>query len=114
MRRPPSPLTRSWATPGSQVEVAREWGVIEDVFNVEESTIRFMQDVMDEVLALFPSEFIHVGGDEVPKKQWRESPADAGAHSRAGLEGRRRVAKLLHPAHGRVSHRARPPVDRLG
>jgi hexosaminidase len=49
--------------------------VIEEVFNVEESTIQFMQGVMDEVLALFPGEFIHVGGDEVPKVQWQQSPA---------------------------------------
>ncbi len=60
---------------GKPVEVAREWGVIEEVFNVEESTIQFMQGVMDEVLALFPSEFIHVGGDEVPKVYWQKSPA---------------------------------------
>lgn len=49
------------------------WGINENVYNVEESTLAFMQDVLDEVLALFPSPFIHVGGDEVPKKQWQES-----------------------------------------
>jgi hexosaminidase len=58
-----------------QLEVARGWGVIEDVFNMEESTILFMQNVLDEVLGLFPSTFIHVGGDEVPKNQWKASPA---------------------------------------
>ena len=49
------------------------WGVNENVFNVEESTIQFLQNVLSEVLELFPSEFIHIGGDECPKKQWQES-----------------------------------------
>lgn len=55
------------------VEVRPYWGISDNVFNVEESTISFLQDVLDEVLDLFPGEFIHVGGDEAPKKQWRES-----------------------------------------
>ncbi|HEY0867360.1 MAG TPA: beta-N-acetylhexosaminidase, partial [Fimbriimonas sp.] len=59
---------------GQPLEVATRWGVIENVFNVEESTIGFLKDVLDEVLELFPSKFIHIGGDECPKKQWKESP----------------------------------------
>lgn len=54
-------------------EVPTTWGVIEDVFNVEDSTVAFLQDVLTEVCALFPSKFIHIGGDEVPKKQWHAS-----------------------------------------
>ena len=57
------------------LDVRTYWGISDNVFNVEESTIAFLQDVLDEVLDLFPSEFIHIGGDEAPKKQWRESPA---------------------------------------
>ncbi|MCP4641457.1 MAG: beta-N-acetylhexosaminidase [bacterium] len=56
-----------------QLEVLTYWGVNENVFNVEETTIAFLQDVLAEVLDLFPSEFIHIGGDECPKKQWKES-----------------------------------------
>lgn len=59
---------------GEQLPVLTYWGVNENVFNAEESTIQFLQDVLSEVLELFPSEFIHIGGDECPKKQWRESP----------------------------------------
>ncbi len=58
---------------GSQLEVCTDWGVIEHVFNVEDGTIRFLQDVLTEVMDIFPSPFIHVGGDEVPKKEWKES-----------------------------------------
>jgi len=63
----------------ASLEVGTQWGVIENVFNVEGATIRFLQDVLDEVIAIFPSPFIHIGGDEVPKKQWKES---AGAQAR--------------------------------
>ena len=58
---------------GQKLEVGTIWGVDENVYNPEDSTIRFLQDVLSEVISLFPSKFIHVGGDEVPKKQWHES-----------------------------------------
>lgn len=58
---------------GEQLEVGTRWGVYENVFNVEDSTIRFLQDVLDEVMDLFPGKFIHIGGDEVPKTQWNQS-----------------------------------------
>ena len=48
--------------------------VREEVFNAEPETIRFLQDVLDEVLKLFPSPFIHVGGDEVEKEPWKLNP----------------------------------------
>ena len=50
------------------------WGVFEDIYCSKESTILFMQDVLDEVLELFPSEYIHIGGDEAPKARWEECP----------------------------------------
>ncbi|MFC1653092.1 beta-N-acetylhexosaminidase [Planctomycetota bacterium] len=53
--------------------VRQIWGVSQNIFNVEESTIQFMQDVLTEVLDLFDSPFIHIGGDEAPKTQWKES-----------------------------------------
>lgn len=57
-----------------KLDVWTMWGVSENVFNVEDSTIRFLQDVLDEVMAIFPSPFIHIGGDECPKSQWKASP----------------------------------------
>jgi hexosaminidase len=56
-----------------QLEVFTRWGVNPNVYNVEDSTIQFQKDVLDEVMALFPSQFIHIGGDEVPKDQWKAS-----------------------------------------
>lgn len=78
---------------GEKLEVFTRWGVNKNVYNVNESTIRFLQDVLNEVLALFPNKFIHVGGDEVPYDQWKASPAaqarmkELGMKSEAELHG---------------------------
>ncbi|SHM78213.1 hexosaminidase [Duganella sacchari] len=61
--------------PATRLAVGREWGVIRQVFSPEDNTIRFLQQVMDEVLTLFPGQYIHVGGDECPKTEWAQSPA---------------------------------------
>jgi hexosaminidase len=59
--------------PDKIYEVATKWGVSEDVLCPREETFTFMQDVLTEVMALFPGQYIHIGGDECPKKQWKES-----------------------------------------
>ena len=59
---------------GDTLAVGRRWGVYSDIMNAEPATIAFMQDVLTEVLEIFPSRFIHIGGDEADKAQWRTSP----------------------------------------
>ncbi|HLF45812.1 MAG TPA: beta-N-acetylhexosaminidase, partial [Chitinophagaceae bacterium] len=61
---------------GGQKKLVQEtWGIFEDVFCAgKEETFSFLQDVMDEVLTLFPSKYIHVGGDECPKENWKRCP----------------------------------------
>ncbi len=55
-------------------KVMERWGVHPYTFAPKEKTFRFLQDVFDEVCALFPdSPYIHIGGDEAPKKQWEKS-----------------------------------------
>lgn len=56
------------------IEPRCHWGISQHVLNVEETTLGFMKDVLDETMDLFPSRFIHIGGDEVPRIQWSESP----------------------------------------
>lgn len=56
---------------GGPFEVAKIWGVLEDVYCPKEETFTFLEDVLTEVLALFPSEYIHIGGDECPKTRWK-------------------------------------------
>lgn len=56
---------------GDQIDVATKWGVFEDIFCPKESTFEFLENVLDEVLLLFPSKYIHIGGDEAPKTKWK-------------------------------------------
>jgi hexosaminidase len=58
---------------GEPVEVWTRWGVNTNVLNAEESTVGFLTGVLDEVLELFPSTYVGIGGDECPKDQWRAS-----------------------------------------
>ncbi|MDJ1499025.1 beta-N-acetylhexosaminidase [Xanthocytophaga agilis] len=59
---------------GKPVEVGTKWGVFPDIFNAEDKTFSFLEDVLTEVITLFPSEYIHVGGDEAIKDYWKTSP----------------------------------------
>ncbi len=56
------------------VDVWNQWGVSKHLLNIEEDTFIFAQNVIDEVLALFPGPYIHLGGDEVDSKLWASSP----------------------------------------
>ena len=55
-------------------ETATKWGVFKQVYCTKESTFKFLEDVFDEVFELFPSELIHIGGDECPKASWKACP----------------------------------------
>ncbi|PBJ11074.1 family 20 glycosylhydrolase [Flavobacterium sp. ACN6] len=61
--------------PDRNYKVVESWGVFEDVFCAgKEETFTFLEDVLTEVMALFPSKNIHVGGDECPKTRWKVCP----------------------------------------
>lgn len=61
--------------PDRQYKVVEYWGVFEDIFCAgKEETFTFLEDVLTEVMALFPSKYIHIGGDECPKARWKECP----------------------------------------
>lgn len=60
---------------GGPYKSATKWGVFDDVMCAgKESTFNFLEGVIDEVISLFPSTFIHVGGDECPKVRWHDCP----------------------------------------
>ncbi|MCC6289044.1 MAG: beta-N-acetylhexosaminidase [Chitinophagaceae bacterium] len=63
----------TWSGDTTGKNVQQSWGVYEDVFCPSEYTFGFLQDVLDEVAALFPSKYIHIGGDECPKDSWKRS-----------------------------------------
>lgn len=59
---------------GQQLPVAGTWGVFDEVFCSQEKTRSFLKDVLDEVMEIFPSQVIHIGGDECPKVNWEKCP----------------------------------------
>ncbi|WP_462254657.1 beta-N-acetylhexosaminidase [Ferruginibacter sp.] len=63
-----------WAGSRKGKQVQQTWGVFEDVFAPTDYTFNFLENVLDEVMPLFPSKYIHIGGDECPKESWKRSP----------------------------------------
>jgi hexosaminidase len=66
-------------------EVSTIWGVKDDIYCPSEKTFAFLEDVLTETMELFPSEYIHIGGDEVPKRRWEESELAQEVMRREGL-----------------------------
>ncbi len=59
--------------PSLTYQVSQTWGVFHDIYCPSDKTFNFLQDVLTEVMELFPSKYIHVGGDEAPKDVWKKS-----------------------------------------
>lgn len=72
-------------TPGP-FEVLTIWGVDEEILCPSEQTFAFLEGVLTEVMALFPSRYIHIGGDEAPKTRWKASPVAQEVIRREGLK----------------------------
>ena len=56
---------------GEQVGVAPLWGVFKEIYCSKNETFDFLEDIIDEVVELFPGKYIHIGGDEAPKTNWK-------------------------------------------
>ncbi|WP_420148845.1 beta-N-acetylhexosaminidase, partial [Spirosoma sp.] len=61
------------ANPDRQLTASTTWGVHDQVLFPREETFTFLENVLTEVMSLFPSQYIHIGGDECPKKEWKQS-----------------------------------------
>jgi hexosaminidase len=59
--------------PSQKYEVSGKWGVFNNIYCPSEKTFSFLEDVLTEVIDLFPSKYIHIGGDEAPKDVWKQS-----------------------------------------
>jgi len=68
------------------IEVAKKWGVFEEIYCPNQKTFAFLEDVLDEVLELFPSKYIHIGGDEAPKTRWKNCVHCQGLIKKEGLK----------------------------
>lgn len=65
----------SFGNTGGPYEVRGTWGISKDILNpVNDSVFTFLEDVLTEVIGLFPGKYIHIGGDECLKDRWKESP----------------------------------------
>jgi hexosaminidase len=90
--------------------VSNEWGVNTNLFNVEESTFVFLENVLGEVVDLFPGAYVHVGGDEAVKDQWKASARvqerirELGVKDEAGMQSYliKRLEKYLVAKHRRL------------
>jgi len=71
---------------GDTIPVGTNWGITPYILNPDESTIAFMQDVLSEVMEIFPSRFIHVGGDEADKSFWKSTPRIQARMKELGLK----------------------------
>ena len=71
---------------GGPYQVWGQWGVSEDILCVgKESTLQFVRDVLDEVMELFPGQYIHIGGDESPRVRWQQCPLCQQRIAEAGI-----------------------------
>lgn len=78
---------RNLGCTGGPYEVGEKWGVFEDVFCAgKEETFEFLQNVLDEVVPLFPGDYIHIGGDECPKVRWKACPSCQKRIKKEGLK----------------------------
>ena len=73
---------------GGPYEVWKMWGVSDNVLCAgNDATLSFIEDVLREVIDVFPSEYIHVGGDECPKTQWEKCPKCQARIKELGIKG---------------------------
>jgi hexosaminidase len=69
------PKQCAWSGDSTGKQVQQTWGVFDDVYCAgKENTFKFLEDVLAEVMPLFPSSYVHVGGDECPKSNWKRCP----------------------------------------
>ncbi|MGE4459885.1 MAG: beta-N-acetylhexosaminidase [Stenotrophomonas sp.] len=71
---------------GRKLAIDNQWGVFPNLFNTEESTLQFLENVLLEVIDMFPARYVHVGGDEAVKDQWIASPRVQEHMRRLGLK----------------------------
>lgn len=75
-----------WGNTGRQLEVLTRWAMSHNVMNIEESTLRDLEQVLDEVIDVFDSPWIHLGGDECPRAEWRDSARVSQLMAERGIE----------------------------
>jgi hexosaminidase len=73
------------STPTPPTSASPDWGILSNLYNTDDATFTFLENVLDEVMDLFPSRYIHVGGDEAEKSQWAANSAIQAKRKQLGL-----------------------------
>jgi hexosaminidase len=73
------------STPTPPTSASPDWGILPNLYNTDDATFTFLENVLDEVMELFPSRYIHVGGDEAWKDQWAANPKIQAKRKELGL-----------------------------
>ncbi len=76
-------------------EVPADWGIYPNAYSLDDATFVFLEEALTEVMALFPGRYIHVGGDEVEKTQWKESARGQALMRELGTEDPARLQVLF-------------------
>ncbi|SDS71555.1 beta-N-acetylhexosaminidase [Jiangella sp. DSM 45060] len=96
---------------GQPVEVRHTWGISENVLAPTDEALAFARDVLDTVLDVFPGPWVHLGGDEVPRTEWRASAAAAARAAELGLASVDELQSwFLRRLHDHVTTRGRRVV----
>ena len=74
------------STPNPRKTPSNEWGILPNLLDPTDTTFTFVENVLDEVMGLFPGRYIHLGGDEAVKDQWKANPAIQAQIKRLGLK----------------------------
>ena len=99
---------------GKRPSVWTDWGVSPWLLKPDEKTLQFVDDVLDEVMRLFPSRYISIGGDEADKQQWNASPEVRARMRRLRAREHGSAAGLVHQPGRRLSRQAWADAGRLG
>ena len=89
------------SVPGDHPEVSTNWGVNYYLYNTNADSVTFIENVLDEVMDLFPGKYIHLGGDEAIKRQWKTSPAIQSQMKALGLRNEEALQSWLMEQMGR-------------
>ena len=100
--------------PETHHEPATTFGVFDEVLNLEDRTMAMVFDLYEELLDVFPSRYVHIGGDECPTAEWLASPLAAELAAAAGTGRARRAAALVHRAAAGLARGARTASPSAG
>ena len=90
---------------GGPYEVWKMWGVSDNVLCAgNDATLSFIEDVLGEIIEIFPSEYIHIGGDECPKDQWQKCPKCQARIKELGIKGDKKHSAEMYLQSFVISH----------